>query len=149
MTTIERLPCEENHYANPAGGPSIGEVAGWSLFSLFCEGDYDVDQSVLDQIAAINTAYQQNEYAPRQAAKAAIQAWLGSRHVCDDGSETVTCPICGVIHTMPEFEAMRDAKVAALHTISADIDEEWNARADSIRALIPDASYSAYLDDQE
>lgn len=146
MVTIERDPCEENHLENPAGGPRIGDIAGWSLFGKFCEGDYGVSQSVLDQIAAINEEYQEDHYLPQQAAAAEIHEWLNSRHVCDDGSAVTTCPICDVVHTMAEFQAMRDAKVNGLHAISAAIDAAWCERADTIRALIGDAAYTAYLD---
>ncbi len=146
---IERNLCREDHQPPPTiePGKKIGEIAGYSVFGDFVEGGgYGTPQSTLDEIEAMNEEYQANEFDPRQSEANGIYEWLDDTHMIDDGSETVTCPICGEVHTMSEYESLRDTKVNRLNTLSAEIDDEWTALVDTIRAMISDESYSEFLD---
>ena len=147
----ERNTCRENHAPPPTGEPGkkIGEIAGYGVFSLFVDGGgYGTDQGTLDEIEALNSDYQQNEFNPRQSEADGIYEWLDATHEIDDGSNTVICPICGEAHTMSEYEAARDAKVDRLNELSSEIDDKWTALTDTIRAMVSDASYEAFLDAQ-
>lgn len=146
---IERNVCRENHEPPPNVDPDkkIGEIAGYRVFGLFVdEGGYGTDESTLAQIEALSENYWENEFKPRQLEANDIYDWLNATHYIDDGSETVTCSVCGIIHTMPEYEALRDAKVVRLNELSSEIDAEWTALADIIRVMISDESYKEFLD---
>jgi hypothetical protein len=146
---IERNLCRENHKPPPNVNPGekIGEIAGYSVFGDFVEGGgYGTPQSTLAEIVALNEAYQEDEFDPRQSEANDIYAWLKDTHYIDDGSGTVTCPICGEVHTMSEYESLRDGNVNRLNELSSEIDDEWTALVDTIRALISDESYSEFLD---
>ncbi|MEE9455791.1 MAG: hypothetical protein V3W11_01415 [bacterium] len=124
----------------------IGAIAGYYAFGDFVEGGgYGVDQTVLDQIEALNADYQENEFDPRQSEANDIYDWLNATHEIDDGSETETCSTCNEVHTMSEYESLRDVKVNRLNTLSGEIDDEWTALADTIRAMISDESYEEFL----
>lgn len=147
----ERNTCREDHGPPPTSEPAkkIGEIAGYRAFGLFVDGGgYGTDQDTLDEIEALNSDYQENEFDPRQSEADGIYEWLNSNHEIDDGSNTVTCPICGEVHTMSEYEAARDAKVDRLNELSSEIDDEWAALTDTIRAMVSDSSYKAFLDAQ-
>jgi hypothetical protein len=144
----ERNLCREDHQPPPAvePGEKIGEIAGYHAFGDFVEeGGYGESQATLDQIEALNEAYQEDEFDPRQSEANDIYDWLDAKHEIDDGSETETCSICGEIHTMSEYESLRDAKVNRLNTLSGEIDDEWTALADTIRGMISDDSYEEFL----
>lgn len=146
---IERNLCREDHQppANVDPLKKIGEIAGYHAFGFFVdEGGYGTDQDTLDAIEALNADYQGNEFDPRQSEANDIYGWLNSTHEIEDGNNTVTCPICGEGHTMSEYESLRDDKVNRLNTLSAEIDDEWTALADTIRAMISDESYKAFID---
>jgi hypothetical protein len=147
----ERNLCREDHQppANVEPLEKIGEIAGYHAFGLFLEGGgYGTDQDTLEEIEALNAEYQESEFDPRQSEANGIYDWLNATHEIDDGSNTVTCPICGEVHTMSEYQSLRDVKVNRLNTLSSEIDDEWTALADTIRAMISDGSYSAFLDAQ-
>ena len=147
----ERNLCRENHQppANVEPLEKIGEIAGYHVFGLFLEGGgYGTDQDTLDEIEALNAEYRENEFDPRQSEANDIYGWLNATHEIDDGSNTVTCPICGEVHTMSEYESLRDAKVNRLNTLSSEIDDVWTALADTIRGMVSDESYGAFLDAQ-
>jgi hypothetical protein len=121
--------CHENH-TGPPSNVKIGNIAGWEVFGEFvAEGGYGVDQSVLDDIASLNEAYQDDEYLPRQAEAAALHAWFDTTQEVDGAWETD-----------------RAAKVARLAEINAEIDMEWCAVADAAYELVGDAAYDAFLD---
>jgi len=127
----------------------IGEIAGYHAFGLFVDqGGYGTSQATLEEVEALNDDYQANEFDPRQSEASDIYAWLDATHEIDDGSNSVTCPICGEPHTMAAYQSLRDTKVNRLNTLSAEIDDEWTALADTIRAMISDKSYEAFLDAQ-
>jgi hypothetical protein len=145
----ERNLCREDHQppANVEPLEKIGAIAGYYAFGFFVEeGGYGTDQDTLDEIEALNADYQGNEFDPRQSEASDIYEWLNATHEIDDGGNTVTCPICGEVHTMSEYESLRDVKVDRLNTLSAEIDDEWTALADTIRGMISDESYAAFLD---
>ena len=147
----ERNLCRENHQppANVEPLEKIGEIAGYHVFGLFLEGGgYGTDQDTLDEIEALNAEYRENEFDPRQSEANDIYGWLNATHEIDDGSNTVSCPICGEVHTMSEYESLRNAKVNRLNTLSSEIDDEWTALADTIRGMVSDGSYKAFLDAQ-
>lgn len=146
---IERNLCRENHQPPPnvEPGKKIGEIAGYSAFGVFVdEGGYGTPQSTLEEIEALNEEYQENEFDPRQSEANGIYDWLDATHEIDDGSGTVTCPICGEVHTMSNYESLRDAKVNRLNALSGEIDAVWTALADNVRGMISDESYGAFLD---
>ncbi len=146
---IERNVCRENHQPPPNVDPEkkIGEIAGYRVFGLFVdEGGYGTDENTLSDIEALSEDYWENEFEPRQNEANDIYDWLNATHEIDDGTGVVTCPICGEAHTMSEFQAMRDEKVDRLNTLSSEIDAEWTALADTIRAMISDESYKDFLD---
>jgi hypothetical protein len=148
---IERNLCREDHqppaYVDPL--EKIGEIAGYHAFGVFVEeGGYGTDQDTLDEIEALNVDYREEEFDPRQSEAGDIYEWLNATHEIDDGGNTVTCPICGEVHTMSEYESLRDAKVNRLNALSSEIDDEWTALADTIRGMISDESYKAFLDAQ-
>lgn len=123
-----RCICDENHTGPPANTTPIGNL-GWRAFGKFCdEGGYGEDQTVLDQIEAMNETYQEDEYVPRQDEYNAITEWLET--TAEEDAEWLTT---------------RDAKVARRNEIHAEIDEEWLALADTIRDLVSDESYDAFL----
>ncbi len=145
---IERNLCREDHKppANVEPEKKVGEIAGYYAFGDFVdEGGYGVDQTILDQIEALNADYQENEFDPRQSEANDIYDWLNATHEINDEGGTVTCSTCNDIHTMSEYESLRDAKVNQLNTLSGEIDDEWTALADTIRAMISDESYEAFL----
>ena len=145
----ERNLCREDHRPPPNVEPEkkVGEIAGYYAYGDFVDqGGYGTDQTMLDEIEALNADYQENEFDPRQSEAIDIYDWLNGTHAIADGGDTVTCSICGEVHTMSEYESLRDAKVDALNTLSSEIDDEWTALADTIRAMISDESYEAFLD---
>jgi hypothetical protein len=128
-------------------GEKIGEIAGYYAFGDFVdEGGYGTDQTTLDEIEALNADYQENEFDPRQSEANDIRDWLNTTHDIDDGTGTETCSTCNEIHAMSEYESLRDANVNQLNTLSGEIDDVWTALADTIRAMISDESYEAFLD---
>jgi hypothetical protein len=140
--------CREDHKPseNVEPGKKIGEIAGYHAFGLFVEGGgYGVDQTVLDQIEVLNADYQENEFDPRQSEANDIYDWLNATHRIADEGGPETCSICGEVHTMSEYQSLRDAKVDRLNTLSGEIDDEWTALADTIRAMVSDESYEAFL----
>ena len=148
---IERNLCREDHQppANVEPLEKIGEIAGYYAFGVFVEeGGYGTDQDTLDAIEALNADYRENEFDPRQSEASDIYGWLNATHEIDDGDGSVTCPICGEVHTMSEYESLRDVKVNRLNTLSSEIDDVWTALADTIRGMVSDESYGAFLDAQ-
>lgn len=148
---IERNLCREDHKppANVEPEKKIGEIAGYYAFGDFVEGGgYGTDQTMLDEIEALNADYQENEFDPRQSEAIDIYDWLNATHEIADGGDPEPCSICGEVHTMSEYESLRDAKVNRLNTLSSEIDDEWTALADTIRAMISDESYEEFLDAQ-
>lgn len=144
----ERNLCREDHRPPPAVGPEekIGAIAGYYAFGDFVDdGGYGTEQDTLDEIEALNVDYQENEFDPRQSEANDIYDWLNATHGIADEGGTVTCSICGEVHTMSEYESLRDAKVNRLNTLSGEIDDEWTALADTIRGMISDESYEAFL----
>lgn len=145
----ERNLCREDHRPPPAVGPEekIGAIAGYYAYGDFVDqGGYGTDQTTLDEIEALNADYQENEYDPRQSEANDIYDWLNGTHEIADVGEPEPCSICGEAHTMSEYESLRDAKVNRLNTLSGEIDDEWTALADTIRGMISDESYEAFLD---
>ena len=121
--------CHENHTGPPANTTPVGTL-GWSVYSSFvAEGGYGVDQTVLDEIEALNEAYQNDEYVPRQAEYDAITEWLDTTAEEDE-----------------TWLAERNSKVARRSAIHAEIDVEWLAAADAARALVGDTAYDAFLE---
>ena len=146
---IERNLCREDHRPpqNVEPGEKVGAIAGYYAFGDFVEeGGYGTDQGTLDEIEALNADYQEDEFDPRQSEANDIYDWLNAPHEIADGGETVTCSICGEVHTMSEYESLRDDKVNRLNTLSGEIDDAWTALADTVRAMISDESYEAFLD---
>ena len=143
----ERNLCREDHRPPPnvEPGEKVGEIAGYHAFSVFLEGDYGTDQDTLDEIEALNADYQENEFDPRQSEANDIYDWLNATHIIADEGDPEPCSICGEVHTMSEYESLRDAKVDRLNTLSGEIDDEWTALADTIRAMVSDESYEAFL----
>ena len=124
-----RHMCHENHTGPPANTTPIGTL-GWSVYSSFvAEDGYGVDQSVLDAIEALNEAYHDDEYIPRQTEYDAITEWLETTAE-EDGT----------------WLEERNAKVARRSEIHAEIDVEWLAAADAARVLVGDTAYDAWLD---
>ena len=95
------------------------------------DGGYGVGSTVLDQIAAINEAYQDDEYLPRQTEAAAIYEWFDTTQEDDDAGE---------------WKAARAAKVARLAEIDAELDVEWYDAADAVYALVGEDAYEAFLE---
>lgn len=148
---IERNLCREDHQppANVEPIEKIGEIAGYHVFGDFVDGGgYGTDQDTLDAIEALNTGYQENEFDPRQSEANDIYDWLNATHEIDGGDNTVTCPICAEVHTMSQYESLRDVKVNRLNTLSSEIDDVWTALADTIRGMVSDESYKAFIDAQ-
>jgi hypothetical protein len=145
-----RCECREDH-TPPLEVPTkekIGTIAGYEAFGGFIDGGgYETDQSVLDQIAALNEAYQDDEFDPRQTEATSIWNWLKAVHEIDDGTSTTACSYCSAVHTMSQFESARDTKLDRLTTLGAEIDDEWCAVCDTIRGMVSDDSYQAYLED--
>jgi len=141
----ERCCCIDDHGGPPpdtSEGEQIGRVAGYTAFALFLDdGGYSLDQTTIETIEGWNADYQETEYDPRQAEANDIREWLDARHVMD-GDCT-----CGDYHaTMATWKAERDAKIANLHELDAEIDAEWAELADAIRALVSDEDYTDFLD---
>ncbi len=145
----ERNVCRENHEPPPNVDPGkkIGEIAGYRVFGLFVDGGgYGTDADTLAQIEALSEDYLEHEFDPRQAEANGIYDWLNATHEMDHGDGSIVCPICGEAHTMSEYESMRDGKVDRLNTLSSEIDDKWTALADTIRAMVSDESYKAFLE---
>jgi hypothetical protein len=145
----ERNLCREDHQPPPNVEPAekIGTIAGYGVFTVFVdEGGYGTDQATLDDIEVLSDDFRENEFDPRQAEANEIYDWLNATHEIDDGSGNVICPICGKVHSMSEYQSMRDTKVNRLNTLSTEIDDAWADLADTVRAMISDESYAAYLD---
>ena len=144
-----RHTCSENHekHASVSHERCIGKRAGYGIFGDFVEGGgYGVDQSVIDQIETWNTEYRENEYDPRQEEANEIHDWLETAHEVDEED----CTYCGEPHqNMLEFQIERDAKIARLFELDVEIEYIYNGITDSIRALIDNDYYCAFLADQE
>lgn len=150
---FKEIDCLQNHVVPPdeivlplPNGNRIGKRAGWSCYALFVKQFGDVtDQYILNQIAAINTDYQQNEYLPRHTEAAGLLAFFGVYHECyEPCDEPFECPGCGLTHTPTELEILKQAKFERLCEIDAEIEQEWLARCAAIRALIGEDAYNTF-----
>lgn len=144
MTTVKRNDCIENHEppANVPAKKKIGTIAGFSAFSIFCQGDYGEDESILDQIASWNANYQENEFSPRQQEALEIWDWLEATHDIDDNE----CPVCGYPHyNMAQFQIERNDKLSDLRYLDEEIDAEWCDLSDMCRAIVSDTAYNTFL----
>ena len=145
----ERCCCIDDHGGPPpdtSEGEQIGRVAGYTAFALFLDdGGYSLDQTTIETIEGWNADYQETEYDPRQVEASAIREWLDARH--EMATDLDPCPGCGGHHaTMATWEAERNAKIADLHELDAEIDAEWAELADAIRDLVSDEDYTDFLD---
>ncbi len=137
---VLRNLCHEDHT-----GPSaltypenkIGSVAGYGAFAVFVdEGGYGEDQNTLAEIEDLNADFQ-DDYDTLQAEADGIYEWLNT---------TFTIGPAGMYGTMAAYESARDAKVQRRNEIDAEVDETWCDLADTIRGMISDSSYEAYLE---
>lgn len=142
--------CLENHTNPPTaltdGHPKIGTKAGWTAFSEFAADGYGVDQSVLDQIAAMNVTYQEDEYTPRQEEANAIHDLLDTVHILDANP----CPVCGVTHyDRAGYINWEATQWGRLNGINHEIDLKHAQLRQACFNLIGQTKYDEFVVDKE
>lgn len=142
--TCYRKTCQENHTGpveltypqNRIGAP----WTGYACFTAFVAGGgYGVDQTVLDTIASTNATYQA-QYDDLQAEADLIYAWFNTEFTIGSG---------GDFETMAAYEAAAAMQEGDWFAISAEVAALWRGYCNTLRALVGDTAYAAFLADQQ
>jgi len=137
-------------HRNPDSLPEItrpiGHGVGWAGWGRFYDlGGFGCPLDIMNTLANMNATYQEEIYTPLHLEAVAIYQWLNSRHKNKE-TDSVECPVCGIEHTLAEYQATETTKYARLSEIDEIIDGEWRNLYYAMNAIIPKTFRLAYYD---